>query len=148
MDLHVFKGDGRLGRAFLKFSLETLPPGTAANHVIHARLRLWVNSKSTAAGSITLSPVTTRWDEYTLSDNAAHDLTFGQPQLSELPVESMNNFISIDVMNWVKAWLDGKLPNEGIEIAPSANTKFLDLCFRQQGIGPDKPRSAPRNLLG
>ena len=65
-DLHVFKGNGRLGRAFLKFSLETLPPGTAASHVTHARLRLWVNSKSTAAGSITLSPVTTRWDEYTL----------------------------------------------------------------------------------
>ncbi len=41
----------------------------------------------------------------------------------------MNNFISIDVTNWVKAWLDGKLINEGIEIAPSANTKFLDLAF-------------------
>jgi hypothetical protein len=129
MDLHVFKGNGRLGRTFLKFSLETLPPGTAANHVTHARLRLWVNGKSTAAGSITLSPVTTRWDEYTLNDSATGDLTFGRPQLSELPVESMNNFISIDVTTLVKAWLDGKLINEGIEIAPSANTKFLDLAF-------------------
>ncbi len=79
MDLPVFKGNGRLGRAFLKFSLETLPPGTAANHVTHARLRLWVNSKSTAAGSITLSPVTTRWDEYTLNDSTTGDLTFGRP---------------------------------------------------------------------
>ena len=129
MDLHVFKGNGRIGRAFLKFSLETLPPGTAAGHVTHARLRLWVNAKSTAAGSITLTPVITRWDEYTLSDNAARDLAFGRPQLSELPVESINNFISIDVTDWVKAWLGGKLINEGIEIAPSSNTKFLDLAF-------------------
>jgi len=128
-DLRVFKGSGRLGRAFLKFSLETLPPGTAASDVTHARLRLWVNSKSTAAGSITLRPVTAPWDEYTLKDNTTGGLTFGRPQLSELSVESMNNFISIDVTIWVKAWLDGKLLNEGIEIAPSENTKFLDLAF-------------------
>jgi hypothetical protein len=128
-DLHVFKGNGRLGRTFLKFSLETLPPDTAASHVTHARLRLWVNSRSTAAGSITLTPVTTHWDEYTLKHNTTGDLTFGRPQLSELQVESMNNFISIDVTTLVKAWLNGTLVNEGIEIAPSANTKFLDLAF-------------------
>ena len=129
MDLRVFKGNGRIGRTFLKFSLETLPPGTAASDVTHARLRLWVNSKSTAAGSITLHPVTTRWDEYTLKDKATGDLTLGEPKLSELPVESMNNFISIDVTNWVKAWLDGTLLNEGIAIEPSATTEFLDLSF-------------------
>lgn len=129
MDLRVFKGNGRIGRAFLKFSLETLPPGTAASDVTHARLRLWVNSKSTAAGLITLHPVTTRWDEYTLKDKATGDLTLGEPKLSELPIESMNSFISIDVTNWVKAWLDGTLPNEGIVIEPSATTEFLDLSF-------------------
>ena len=129
IDLRVFKGNGRLGRTFLKFSLETLPPGTAASDVTHARLRLWVNGNSTAGGSITLSPVTTRWDEYTLRDSTTGDLTFGEPKLSGLPVESLNNFISIDVTNWVKAWLDGTLVNEGIVIEPSANTKFLDLAF-------------------
>lgn len=128
-DLRVFKGNGRTGRTFLKFSLETLPPGTAATDVTHARLRLWVNSRSTAGGSITLRPVTASWDEYTLKDNTTGDLTYGNPQLSELPVESINNFISIDLTTWVKAWLDGKLPNEGIEIGPSAATDFLDLAF-------------------
>ena len=129
MDLRVFKGNGRIGRTFLKFSLETLPPGTIASDVTHARLRLWVNSKSTAAGSITLHPVTTRWDEYTLKDKATGDLTLGEPKLSDLPVETMNNFISIDVTNWVKAWLDGTLVNEGIAIEPSVTTDFLDLAF-------------------
>jgi hypothetical protein len=128
-DVRVFKGNGRIGRAFLKFSLETLPPGTAASDVTHARLRLWVNSKSTAAGSITLSPVTTPWDEYTLKENSTRGLTFGVPKLSELPIESMNNFISIDVTNWVKAWLDGTLVNEGIAIEPGVTTDFLDLSF-------------------
>jgi hypothetical protein len=129
MDLRVFKGNGRIGRAFLKFSLETLPPGTAAGDVTHARLRLWVNSNSTAAGSITLCPVITPWDEYSLKDNATQSIVFGEPKFSELPVESMNNFISIDVTHWVKAWLDGTLVNEGIAIEPSAATTFLDLAF-------------------
>jgi hypothetical protein len=129
MDLRVFKGNGRIGRTFLKFSIETLPPGTAASDISHARLRLWVNSNSTAAGSITLAPVTTPWDEYTLKDNTTGDLIFGELKLSELPVEFMNNFISIDVTTWVKAWLDGTLLNEGIEIEPSATTDFLDLFF-------------------
>src|SRR3954464_4593797 len=59
IDLRVFKGNGRLGRAFLKFSLATLPPGTLASDVNNARLRFWVNNNSTIAGSITLTPVVT-----------------------------------------------------------------------------------------
>src|SRR3982750_735027 len=61
MDLRVFKGNGRLGRTFLKFSLATLPPGTLPSDVSHARLRFWVNNNSTIAGSITLTPVTSGW---------------------------------------------------------------------------------------
>src|SRR6185369_4588918 len=70
-DLRVFKGNGRIGRAFLKFSLETLPPGTTARDISLARLRLWTNGRSTAAGSITLKPVLSEWDEYTLTDSFA-----------------------------------------------------------------------------
>src|SRR5436190_3200699 len=66
MDLRVFKGNGRLGRAFLKFSLATLPPRITSSEVVQARLRLWVNAQTTAVGSITLKPVTSEWDEYKL----------------------------------------------------------------------------------
>lgn len=129
MDLRIFKGSGRLGRTFLKFSLATLPPGTLSSDVAHARLRFWVNGNSTVAGSITLSPVTTAWDEYTLKDNTTTGLAFGSPKISELPVQSVGNFISIDVTDWVKAWLIGDLVNEGIAIEASATTSFLNLAF-------------------
>jgi hypothetical protein len=129
MDLRVFKVNGRLGRTFLKFSLTTLPPGTTASDVTHARLRFWVNGNSTVAGSISLSPVTTAWDEYTLKDTTAGSLAFGTPKLSELPVMSVSNFISIDVTDWVKDWLNGGLVNEGIEIEASAATTLLNLAF-------------------
>lgn len=129
MDLRVFKGNGRIGRTFLKFSLATLPPGTLASDVSHARLRFWVNSNSTIAGAITLTPITTAWDEYTLKDNTTTGLSFGGPKLSELPVSSVGNFISIDVTAWVKAWISGSLINEGIEIEPSLSTSTLNLAF-------------------
>jgi hypothetical protein len=129
MDLRVFKGNGRLGRTFLKFSLATLPTGTAASDVVHARLRFWVNSNSTLAGSITLNPVTTAWDEYTLKDTTTGGLTFGAPKVSEMPVMSVSNFVSIDVTDWVKAWLSGTLVNEGIEVEASASTALLNLAF-------------------
>src|SRR3982751_2941803 len=61
MDLRVFKGNGRIGRTFLKFSLATLPPGTLPSDISHARLRFWVNGNSTVAGAVTLSPVTAGW---------------------------------------------------------------------------------------
>ena len=128
MDLRVFKGNGRLGRTFLNFSLDTLPAGTTGADVALARLSLWVNGNTTAVGSISLKPVTIEWDEYKLTDSSANNLTFSEP-LGDLAIDSMNNFISIDVTLWVKAWLDKKLVNEGIVIEPSANTDFLDLFF-------------------
>jgi hypothetical protein len=129
MDLRVFKGNGRVARAFVKFTLATLPPGTSATDIVQARLRLWVNDSSTAAGTITLSPVTSAWDEYTLKDNTSGALTFGNPRLLELPVSSLSTFVSIDVTDWVKAWLGGTLANEGIEIEPGAATTLMDLAF-------------------
>ena len=128
-DLRVFKGNGRLGRTFLKFSLATLPPGTVATDVAHARLRFWVNGNSTVPGAITLTPVTASWDEYTLKDNSTGSLSFGSPILSGLSITSINNFVSIDVTDWVKAWINGTLVNEGIKIEASAATTFLDLAF-------------------
>jgi len=129
IDLRVFKGNGRIGRTFLKFSLNTLPPGTLASDVSQARLRFWVNSNSTITGGITLSPVTSAWDEYVLKDTLTANLSFGAPKLTDLPVTSVNNFISVDVTAWVKAWLNGTLANEGIEIEASATTSTLNLAF-------------------
>jgi len=129
MDLRVFKGNGRLGRALLKFSLETLPPGTTAQHVAQARLRLWINGNTTAVGGITLKPITSEWDEYKLTGITADNLSVGSPHLQDLVIETVNNFVSIDVTQWAKAWLDGKLVNQGILVEPAKDTDFLDLSF-------------------
>ena len=128
-DLRVFKGNGQTGCALLKFNIDTLPPKTTAGDVSQARLRLWVNANTTAVGSIAIKPVTGKWDEYKVTANSARELTFGSPHLTDLRIEAINSFISIDVTQWVKGWLDGKLPNEGILLEPGSDTDFLDLWF-------------------
>jgi hypothetical protein len=128
-DLRVFKSSTGSIRAFLKFSIDTLPPGTTANNVKQARLRLWVNSSSTALGSITLTPVTSSWDELTLVANNLVGITFGQPVLGNLPITHGAHFISIDVTDWVKGWVDGTLRNEGFQIEASTATNSVNLYF-------------------
>jgi hypothetical protein len=128
-DLRVFKGNGRIGRTFLKFSLATLPTDVTARRVVQARLRLWVNSNTTAVGSITFKPVSTEWDEYKLTDNSAPKTIADFFQVADLQIDAMNSFISIDLTAWIKAWLDGTLRNEGILIEPGTTTDFLDLFF-------------------
>src|SRR5438876_1515763 len=68
-DLRVFKTNTRSMRAFLQFTTATLPPGTTADNVTQARLRLWVNSSTATCGSITMTPVISPWDEMTLNYN-------------------------------------------------------------------------------
>lgn len=126
-DLRVFKSSTGSMRAFLKFTTDTLPPGTLAADVTQARLRLWVNSSSTTLGSITLTPVTSPWEELTLKANNSGSLTLGLPKLVNLPISSKAQFVSIDVTDWVKAWVSGALPNEGFQIEAGTATGTLSL---------------------
>ena len=141
-DLRVFKGAGRLGRTFLKFSVATLPPDTIVSDIKQARLRLWVNSNATVLGSVTMTPVTSAWEELTLKDTATGTMTFGVPKIVEIPVNHNSNFISIDVTDWVKAWLDGTLRNEGFVIEASASTTLLNLAFdsKEADLTSHEPR--------
>jgi Collagen triple helix repeat (20 copies)/Carbohydrate-binding module family 5/12 len=128
-DLRVFKNGNHSMRSLLKFTLETLPPGTTAANVTQARLRLWVNSNTLTLGSITMTPITSPWDELTLRNINTGGMTFGLPKLIGLPINSSSDFVSIDVTSWVKAWIAGSLVNEGFQIEAGAAATTLDLYF-------------------
>jgi hypothetical protein len=128
-DLRVFKSTTGSMRAFLKFSIGTLPPGTVAADIKQARLRFWVNSSSPLTGAITLTPVTSAWSESTLTNDTSASLTFGLPKHADLPISSTGNFVSIDVTDWVQAWLAGTLANEGFQIEASTTSATLNLYF-------------------
>jgi hypothetical protein len=126
-DLRVFKSGSRSMRSFLKFSLDTLPPGTTSANVVQARLRLWVSNNTLALGTITMTPITSSWDEVTIRNITSTNMTFGSPRLTGLPVNSSSDFVSIDVTEWVKGWVSGALVNEGFVI--EANVNSVDLYF-------------------
>ena len=128
-DLRVVKTSNGMMRAFLKFSIDTLPTGTSAADVKQARLRLWVSSGSATTGAITLSPVTSAWTEATLTSSSRSSLTFGSPRSADLPIRGTGTFLSIDVTDFVQAWVGGTLLNYGFQIEASATTPSLDVYF-------------------
>jgi hypothetical protein len=83
-NLRVTKSGNQVCRSFLKFSLATLPAGITATNVTEARLRLWVDSSSNTLGSITMTPVTSGWDEFTITNTTSGGLILSSPKLSNL----------------------------------------------------------------
>ena len=129
-ELRVFQSSkGSPIRSYLKFTTDTLPPGTTADDVKQARLQLWVNSATATTGSVTMTPIATAWDELTLNSSTAGALALGTPKVTELPINHTSQFISIDVTDWVKGWVGGTLPNEGFQIEASANSGSLNVYF-------------------
>ena len=127
-NLRVTKSGNQVCRSFIKFSLATLPLGITAANVTQARLRLWVDNNSNTLGSITVTPVTSAWDESTLNNSTSSSLTSGLPKFFDLPINSSADFVSIDVTPWVKAWVSGTLINEGFVIDPGSSPS-LNLLF-------------------
>lgn len=127
-NLRVTKNGNQVCRSFVKFSLANLPVGITATNVAEARLRLWVDNNSNTLGSITMTPVTSAWDELIITNSISGGLILGSPKLSNLPINSNSDFVSIDVTAWVKAWISGTLVNEGFVIDP-ASTAALNLYF-------------------
>jgi len=165
-DLRVFKNGTRSMRSFLKFSLDTLPPGTNAANVVQARLRLWVNSNTSVLGLVSITPITSSWDELTIRNVNSNGTVFGAPKLTGVPINSSSDFVSIDVTTWVKAWLAGSLANEGFVIEANANVSSMDIYFDSKessqtsheprlevvlaSIGPQGPvgLQGPQGLIG
>jgi Collagen triple helix repeat (20 copies) len=141
-DLRVSKSGTKVMRAFLKFTTATLPPGTTAANIVEARLRFWVNKSTATTGSITLTPITSAWDELTLKSSNAGTMTFGVPKLADLPITNLGQFVSIDLTDWVKAWVSGTLINEGFQVEPSAATASLNLYFdsKESALTSHEPR--------
>src|SRR5260370_7155294 len=108
----------------LKFKLTpTLPPGTIGRHIGKATLKLFVSTVG-APGQIQVHRVTGVWTEQSVTD-----ATF--PALGPLEgTVSINaggdgKWVTLDVTQLVKDWLDGVLPNNGVSLVAAAGTDAI-----------------------
>lgn len=108
-------------QGLLQFDLSHLS-GTGPS-LAWARLRVYVNSV-TVAGALDLSAANIAWTESSVS--GASGIAAGAPVQAGIPITSPQTYITLDVTNQVRSWLNGA-PNTGFFLAANgATTVFLD----------------------
>jgi hypothetical protein len=125
--MEVFVRDsGGTRRTFAQFNPATLPTGTTGADINKATLRLFVD-EVILPGNIDIHRVTSAWDESSLTLNNsptfnlnpfAANIAFGN--------SDEHKFITVDITNEVKNWIDNPTTNFGIVLLAQsgANVKF------------------------
>jgi len=100
-------------RGFFKFKLTpNLTPGTTGSRVGKATLKLFVAGVNTP-GTFDVFRVNGAWDEATVTGNTAPPIGNMEGAIT-VDDTLVTKWITLDVTQLVKDWLDGVLPNEGI----------------------------------
>jgi Collagen triple helix repeat (20 copies) len=117
-NLYVASGN----TAFLQFNLSTLPAGTTSAQVTRATLTVFVN-RVNVAGSVTVSPISASWGEYSVT-SATAPATGGS--IGTLPVSIAGQFVSVDVTAQVQTWLNTPASNNGLALASGGADALFD----------------------
>jgi hypothetical protein len=117
---NLYVGGG--STTFLQFDLTTLPAGTTSAQVSRATLTVFVNRVNTA-GSVTISPVTGVWGEYSVTSATAPATG---SSIGSFPVSVAGQFVSVDVTAQVQAWLSAPGSNNGLALTSSSANALFD----------------------
>ncbi len=108
---------GNGNSAFLQFDMGTLPIGTIGTKVAKATLTVWVN-KTDVAGALDVRAVTNAWTEAGLATGTPPGV--GSSVVATTPVSDTGRYVSFDISELVKTWIDYPSQNFGVNIAASA----------------------------
>src|SRR5262245_35580573 len=133
----VVQGPSPRVRTFVKFDLGVLAEGTTGADVGRATLKLFVSSLTTP-GTVDVRRVLGAWTEEALSEATAPPL--GAVEAAGVTVDQMNAFISVDVTQLVRDWIDGVAPNQGLAIIPGAGPVMLHFDSKESKTGGHEPR--------
>jgi len=108
--------------SFLQFSVNPyVPTGIIGKDVAKATLNIFVNSVTTA-GSFNVSSVTGIWSEETIKGNNNPVIGLKVAGPIAITTASARHWISIDITNQVKDWLDGISINNGLALIATNGT--------------------------
>ncbi len=117
---NLYVGNGNT--AFLQFDLSALPTGTLSTQISRATLTVFVN-RVNAAGTVSVSPVTSAWGEYSVT--SANAPTTGAA-VGTFGALFPGQFVAVDVTALVQAWVANSATNNGLALTSSAANLLLD----------------------
>lgn len=112
-------------KSYITFDLSTLPSGTVGADIAKATLKLYVN-KVTTPGTFDLYRVAGAWTETGITASTAPALGSVEVVGTALALADQGNFITIDLTQLVRDWLDGVLANNGIALVPTGVSAMFD----------------------
>ena len=124
----------RTAYVFLKFDLASLPPGTTANDIKAANLKLFVSSNTSPSNAAYVYGPCANWTEATLRYS-------NQPSLCSFIMSVSTTiwvpgqYVSIDITQSLKLWLAGSA-NFGLALSPGQPT---DVAFASKESGSNPP---------
>jgi hypothetical protein len=135
----IVQARGPRSIAFLKFDLSTLPSGIQPGDVAKATLTLWVNRVG-APGFFDIRVVRSAWNEGTLT--AVNTPRLGGVEVGGVPVvaAAKSSFVSIDLTEPVREWLDKSVTNHGIALVPSSPEVSVSFDSKENTGSSHEPR--------
>src|SRR2546425_5976332 len=112
-------------KSLIKFKLTpNLPPGTVGSHIGKATLKVFLSDVKTP-GQFEIHRVLGAWAEQSITSGTAPTLGVAEATLA-VTADQAGKWVTIDVTQMVKDWLDGALPNNGVALmSPGA----IDVTF-------------------
>ncbi len=103
---------------FVRFDLSSMPAAITAAEINKATLRLFV-SGITSAGTMDVYEITSDWGEGTVTYNTSPTLGPVIAQGVNIPLSSLNNFVTVDITAALQAWVSNPSSNFGIALVAS-----------------------------
>ncbi|MFZ0320978.1 MAG: DNRLRE domain-containing protein, partial [Candidatus Sulfotelmatobacter sp.] len=120
---------------YIQFNLSTVPTGAT---VSKATLRLFVDAVATN-GSFNVYPVTSSWNEGTLTWNAAPTLGASIAGPISVTSSTMNQFVLINVTSLVQGWASGSTVNNGLALELVGTTGSFSFDSKESFLTAHQP---------
>jgi hypothetical protein len=139
VDLYLGNTGGASATVFLKFNLSGVP---AESKVSQARLKLFVNPNSPGNPNqggqyqIDVRDIGNTWSEQNASPQTNGTLLTTE----SISLSSYSNFITIDISDLVRDWVNGTRPNNGVALGIRSGPKnYLSLDSKENTLASQAP---------
>ncbi|HEX6879292.1 MAG TPA: DNRLRE domain-containing protein, partial [Terriglobales bacterium] len=116
----LFVGSG--STVYLQFGLTTLPTGTPSSQIANASVTVYVSRVGTP-GTLKIRVLNSKWNEYAVT--YANAPVLGAVIATSSAVSRGGTYVTFDVTDAVKAWVDAQSSNFGFAVVPTSTASVV-----------------------